>query len=100
MRLYQLIDREVIESSDSPDYWEWYCVFANRTVAMDIVAGAMVSTVFLGIDHSLQETGAPLVFETMVFSYADPVYCERTSTYDEAIEEHQIAIRWTKKRAR
>ena len=54
----------------------------------------LISTVFLGVDHSFTEEGPPLVFETMIFkNYADQ-YSRRSSTYQEALEEHRKAIQW------
>jgi hypothetical protein len=55
-----------------------------------------VSTIFLGIDHSLDfynsENRTPIVFETMIFGGAHDQYQERYSTYDEAIMGHNLAV--------
>jgi hypothetical protein len=50
------------------DVWgPWYAT-ADRLVAMDRLPLATVSTVFLGLDHSLwSEEDRPMIFETMVF---------------------------------
>ena len=60
------------------------------------INGMRVSTVWLGIDHNYFG-GRPLLFETMVFSdnknYQER-YCDRYSTWDEAIEGHKKAIQW------
>lgn len=64
----------------------------ERTVMPD---GRIVSTVFLGIDHNYSNSGAPLVFETMVFpsdkDYSEE-WCERCSTYQQALQQHQRGI--------
>jgi hypothetical protein len=67
-------------------------------VACDQVGKHSVSTVFLGNNHNLY-LGKPLIFETMVFAGDSAIddYCERYSTWDEAIEGHKKAIEWAKK---
>jgi hypothetical protein len=71
----------------------------KRRVAKDKVNGKRISTVFLGIDYNFDEGEGrpPHVFETMVFDkdFYD-IYCIRCSTWNEAEEQHQIAIQWVK----
>jgi len=60
-----------------------------------------VSTVWLGMDHSLDED-IPLIFETMVFpekgSYIDEDL-ERYSTLEQAVEGHKkMCDKWSKKK--
>lgn len=67
---------------------------ANRVVARTTVNGLLVSTVFLGIDHSFGG-GPPSLFETMVFgSSGEEIedYTERCSTWDEAEAQHKQAV--------
>lgn len=48
---------------------EWAAKFEQRDykrVALDVIQGVRVSTVWLGLDHSFM-CGPPLFFETMVF---------------------------------
>lgn len=82
---------------------EWAEQFENlrgsKHVANDIVNGNRISTIWLGLDHNfLRGTfgGDPLVFETMVFTeeVGGSKYCERHSTWDEAVEGHSRAIEW------
>lgn len=68
-------------------------------VGKDFVNDVEVSTVFLSLDHSFDNTGPPLLFETMVFP--NPLsriecYCARYSLWDEAIAGHEKAIKWVK----
>lgn len=51
-----------------PDIMKWsqWLETADRTVVRTEVGDVVVSTVFLGIDHSFG-TGPPRLFETMVF---------------------------------
>ena len=48
-----------------------------------------VSTIFLGLDHNFFGNGPPIIFETIVFRGGEPIYCERTSTEDEARHQHE-----------
>lgn len=67
-----------------------------RHIASDVINGCHVSTVWLGIDHN-HFGGKPILFETMVFGHKDSgndIYCNRYSTWDEAVEGHQEAIQW------
>ncbi len=67
----------------------------TRHVGNDNIEGKHVSTVWLGTNHNYGY-GSPLLFETMIFhgdSYADE-YCERYSTWDEAVEGHKKAVQW------
>jgi len=58
-----------------------------RRVAQTYIGIAMVSTVFLGLDHSFWE-GPPLLFETMVFGGACDGDMERCTTWSEAEAQH------------
>ena len=53
----------------------------------------MVSTIFLGLDHSPFPYGPPLVFETMIFGGEHDKEEWRYSTWDEAEAGHQEAVR-------
>jgi len=47
---------------------EWVQLHSgDKTVAKTQVGEYLVSTVWLGLDHSFSGAGAPLIFETMVF---------------------------------
>lgn len=82
---------------------EWSKYAAGKVskivVKKDEVKDKEVSTVFLGLDHNYINKGAPLVFETMVFNLGGgclEIYCERYSTYEEALAGHQKAVQWVK----
>lgn len=70
----------------------------KKHVADEMVDGKRVSTVWLGMDHSLFPSGIkPLIFETMVFDHnSEDIYCERYSTWHEALEGHAKAVKWVK----
>jgi hypothetical protein len=85
---------------------EWARDFGNdalkRVAKTELPNGLLVSTVWLGLDHSFGGQGPPLIFETMVFGGDAAVgeYQERYSTEQEALEGHQRAIEkflgWTR----
>lgn len=70
--------------------WARWLESAERHVAKDNVAGHLISTVFLGLDHRFGD-GPPLLFETMVFKDGSSCedWCERCSTWDEAVAMHE-----------
>lgn len=79
---YVLRGREAVPE---PDLETWAKAFETeeRIVARDDVAGASVSTVFLGLDHNFG-SGPPLLFETMIFGGPHDQWQCRYSTLDEA----------------
>lgn len=67
----------------------------RRRVARDVINGKLISTVFLGLDHSFN--GSLHIFETMIFESEEnnnDIYCDRYSTWKEAEEGHKKAIQW------
>lgn len=56
----------------------------NKLVRQIEILGYDVSTVFLGLDHSFDQGGEPIVFETMIFG-SEHEYAERYKTYEEAM---------------
>jgi len=72
-----------------------------KFVARDILPdGKVVSTVWLGLDHSLG-IGEKRIFETMIFPSEDDytsLDCERYATLEEAREGHKRMLKkWGKK---
>lgn len=63
---------------------------AKNSLVKTEVGVCLVSTVFLCINHNFG-LGEPILFETMVFPNGSLIeeYCERYTTYDEAMEGHQ-----------
>lgn len=60
-----------------------------RRVALHVINGIKVSTVFLGMPH---QNG---MFETMIFGGLDNDYQERCETYEEALKMHERACIFT-----
>lgn len=70
----------------------------NRRVAetiLDLDDDVRVSTVFLGIDHSWAGP-PPIVFETMIFGGKHDQYQDRYSTWKQAEEGHERAVKIAK----
>jgi hypothetical protein len=80
-----------------------------RTVAQHWVRGWMVSTVWIGIDHSFSPFGhgPPVIFETMIFPPGDEAggesvwgeqYMERYATEEAAHAGHDQALSWVREK--
>lgn len=52
-----------------------------------------VSTVFLGLDHSLGRMEKPILFETMIFGGKRHGFARRYTDFDDAIQGHQQVVR-------
>ena len=77
---------------DDTERWGRMFKDSGRQVAGEKVKDAEISTVFLGIDHRFSGTGAPLLFETMIFGGEHDQYQERCSTWEEAEAMHKRAV--------
>lgn len=81
----------------------WFCWFCStvtspdeRRVAKTEVGEAVVSTVFLGLDHRQSLHGEPVLFETMVFGGEHSGKQERYSTWGEAEVGHEETVKLVK----
>jgi len=95
---FVLNGKEPVPCADLMEWARWFET-AERHVRKDKLSnGILVSTVFLGLDHSFGE-GPPLLFETMIFGadQGDDEYQERYSTWIEAMAGHLKALRFAKK---
>ncbi len=74
--------------------------FMRRTktkhVDDEMVDGKRVSTVWLGINHAMDDEATPLIFETMVFDGKGEIYCQQFPTWQMAEEGHKEAVEWVK----
>ncbi len=89
----------VLDANKQPqpaELMEWARWFetagAERVVAKTEIGDAMVSTVFLGLDHQWALNGPPLIYETMVFGGALGGEQERYSTPEEAQSGHAAMV--------
>ena len=75
--------------------WAKWFEEGERTVAKDEIGKVLVSTVFLGLDHSFG-SGPPVLWETMIFGGEHSDYQERYTSGDAAIEGHRRAVELVK----
>jgi hypothetical protein len=74
------------------EHEEWMVAFGfGNGIDKTAIGDVMVSTVWLGIDHSFGH-GPPLIFETMVFGGGLDEYLWRWSTVAEAQEGHNRVV--------
>lgn len=73
--------------------WEWAAFLeSGKNVVIQTRIGEIgISTVFLGLNHNYNSNGPPLLFETMIFGGEHDQYCDRCSTWDEALVMHENA---------
>jgi hypothetical protein len=78
---------------------EFVRLFADESysrVAATLVGTALVSTVWLGVDHNFYDDGPPLIFETMVFDASHPSwseeYVDRYPTEESARAGHERVV--------
>ena len=89
---YILRDGNVVPEHDLLAWAKWMeDSRVERQIAKDSIGAALVSTVFLGLDHSFGGA-TPILWETMVFGGAHDQYQERYATRDEALAGHQKAV--------
>lgn len=92
-RYHILTEDNELEQVDILEWGEWLREHPERKVLQKTLFdnGPTVSTVLLGLDHSIRPEDPPQLFETMVFEEGlkeIPEYTERYATYDEAMEGH------------
>lgn len=64
----------------------------RRTVKRDEISDILVSTVFLGLDHSWTPGGKPVLWETMIFGGEHDQYQDRYTSHKDALEGHKKAL--------
>jgi len=75
---------------------KWYENINNRIVRRTYINDIFISTVFLGLDHGM-DNGKPILFETMIFRNGEEQGCERCTTWREALAMHWKAVELVKK---
>jgi hypothetical protein len=85
----------------APDILAWSEFMASgdqaRRVAQHVLRNpdsdpVQVSTVFLGLDHNWNDSGAPLLFESMVFGGPLDGECYRYASWDDALAGHAMLV--------
>ena|SRR3990172_2075693 len=90
MKFYDM-DGQVITRNEWIKLWE-----TRQKIAIDKIGEFQISTVWLGLDHSFGSTGAPFIFETMIFCNNESHSLHETrwlySTREEAEHGHTVAV--------
>ena len=77
-----------------PDVLKWARSFvSDRTLKQDELSnGTVISTVFLGINHSWDDRGPPILWETMIFGGSHDEDQYRYSSREAALAGHDKAV--------
>jgi hypothetical protein len=86
-----VLDGKTPHKVESLEEWARWFETADRHVANDHFGDVHVSTVFLGIDHNWGGP-PPLVFETMIFGGPHDGHQTRSSTWEQAEQQHAEAV--------
>ena len=95
MDMYVLDDdnRTPVRCDDIKVWGRWFGENREKKIVkQDDVLGSRVSTVFLGLNHEWVFNLPPLLFETMIFGGEHDLYCERCTTWDQAVIQHKRAV--------
>jgi hypothetical protein len=63
----------------------------RKAVKQEHIGDIFISTVFLGLDHAW-DSDIPVLWETMIFGGEHDQYQDRYTSYEDALEGHQIAL--------
>lgn len=87
---YILKNKRVIQTNNFLEWTMWTSDFKNRRIALtNFPDGESISTVFLTLNAQWLTGYPPILFETMIFGGPLDEYCERYSTYEQAIKGHR-----------
>lgn len=92
---YYILDGDRIKAVPFGDWAIWFET-ADRKIARTEIGDVLVSTVFLGLDHSFLPDSPPILFETMIFGGEHDGYQDRYRTIEEAKAGHERAVRIAK----
>ena len=70
---------------------DWFKNASNRLIAWDEIGDAVVSTVFLGVDHA-GDGAQPILFETMIFGGLHNYHQKQYATRADALTGHVAAV--------
>lgn len=86
-------DGTITPTNDTLAWGMWFENFKNRQIDYTKITNEIeVSTVALGLDHSYNPNGPPMIFESMSFGYDDEIQ-RRYSTLEEAKVGHNEIVK-------
>ena len=94
---YWMLDEQGAPIPVDFNTWAAWLLDADRIVKRDSFTlngqDILVSTVFLGVDHSFGADGPPILWETMIFGGKHDGHQIRYSSRDHALKGHEAALR-------
>ena len=92
-RWYTLdVDNKPVVAASVIEAAEWLDKNPERkAVKQEHIGDIFISTVFLGLDHAWN-SDILVLWETMIFGGEHDQYQERYTSYEDALEGHQIAL--------
>ena len=97
--VYYILDNEHHIVPVKTGMWEKWFEASDRSGSRNVGCtkvgdDIMVSTIFLGFDHSFGLVpGPPVVFETVILGGLFDGWCRRYSSWDDAETGHKVAVR-------
>lgn len=89
--LYIEVDGRPHRADDIGDWARWIQEF-DRTVGEDVIGGARVRTIFVGVDSAQADGTGPLVYQTYITGGPLDGRIWRRATRDDATAAHYMAI--------
>ncbi len=81
------VSGEPIPETNLMEWARWFDTAERQVERTELPGGIVISTVFLGLDHSFGH-GPPILFETMIFGGALDETQDRYATRQAAINGH------------
>lgn len=95
MKLYYVLKDGQVVATENLIEWGEFMESGERVVAKTDIGLVHISTMFLGLDHSMG--GSPLIlWKSLVFGGAHDGLMKRYSTREEAQAGHHEIVRWVK----
>jgi hypothetical protein len=92
MAWYILDENNKPVTSTINEYVDWEEVNpTKKAVKQEHIGDVFISTGFLGLNHAWN-SDIPVLWETMIFGGEHDQYMDRYSSYEDALEGHQIAL--------
>jgi len=76
--------------------WAEWMEMRKCQIAVEHLGDAIVSTIFIGLDHRFLGDGPPILWETMICGGTDEKdgWCKRYSSRADALAGHAAAVAW------
>ncbi|WP_244832485.1 hypothetical protein [Caballeronia sp. TF1N1] len=93
---YKLENKRPVQCATGQEWAEWYeasVKSGERVVARDELDGALISTIFTGLDPNGTNTDTPLLFETAFFFDGKSTgVAIRSASWEQAEREHRKIV--------